>query len=117
MLSLLLRQEFDNGSESLLDLHTSICNVSGTCTDAPGMTSDDIHVELHEGTLKVSGEKSKHQEEGKPGQRVWRQERSFQKFSRCFSLPENTNPEAISAKLEHGVLTVEVCNLDAEKQS
>jgi len=81
------------------------------CADAPGMTSDDIHVELHEGMLKVSGEKSRQHEEGKPGHKVWRQERSFQKFQRCFTLPEDANPETINAKLEHGVLTVEVgCN-------
>jgi len=78
------------------------------CADAPGMTSDDIHVELHEGTLKVSGEKSRQHEEGKPGHKVWRQERSFQKFQRCFALPEDANPETINARLEHGVLTVEV---------
>eukprot|EP00983_Pelagomonas_calceolata_P135296 1162143-Pelagomonas_calceolata.AAC.1 len=76
-------------------------------SDAPGMTGDDIHVELQDGVLKVSGEKSRQHEEGKQGDKVWRQERSFQKFQRCFSLPEDANPDAISAKLEHGVLTVE----------
>mmetsp|Transcript_2486 Transcript_2486/g.6375 ORF Transcript_2486/g.6375 Transcript_2486/m.6375 type:complete len:155 (-) Transcript_2486:317-781(-) len=76
--------------------------------DAPGMTGDDIQVELQNGTLKVSGEKSRQHEEGKQGHKVWRQERSFQKFQRFFSLPEDANPDAISAKLEHGVLTVEV---------
>ncbi|KAF5838578.1 HSP20-like chaperone [Dunaliella salina] len=79
--------------------------------DAPGMSGDDIQVELQDGTLKVSGEKSRQHEEGKQGHKVWRQERSFQKFQRCFSLPEDANPDAINAKLEHGVLTVEVPKL------
>ncbi|KAF5843083.1 HSP20-like chaperone, partial [Dunaliella salina] len=57
--------------------------------DAPGMSGDDIQVELHDGTLKVSGEKSRQHEEGKQGHKVWRQERSFQKFQRAFSLPED----------------------------
>jgi len=87
---------------------TSFLLTSLAFIDAPGMSGDDIHVELHEGTLKVSGEKSRQFEEGKQGHKVWRQERSFQKFQRCFSLPEDANPEGISARLEHGVLTVEV---------
>jgi hypothetical protein len=78
--------------------------------DAPGMAGDDINVELQGNTLKVSGQKSQQREEGGQGHKVWRQERSFSQFSRSFELPENAQPEGISANLDHGVLTVEVSN-------
>ncbi|KAF5842953.1 HSP20-like chaperone [Dunaliella salina] len=83
--------------------------------DAPGMTSDDIHVELQDGVLKVSGEKSMHHEERQKNDKVWRQERSFRKFQRCFSLPEDAQPDSISASLEHGVLTVEIPKMEQKK--
>ena len=76
--------------------------------DAPGMTAEDINVELHENTLVVSGEKAKQSEQRGKGDKVWRQERSFQKFSRSFTLPDNAQPDGIKARLEHGVLAVEV---------
>lgn len=39
---------------------------------------------------------------------VWRQERQWSKFSRSFSLPDNTDPDAISAHLDKGVLQITV---------
>lgn len=81
--------------------------------DAPGMTNEDIKVELHDNVLVVSGEKSRQEahtsKSGKGGEvKVWRQERTWRKFSRTFQLPEDAQAEGITAQLEHGVLTVEV---------
>ena len=72
------------------------------------MTGNNINVELQGNTLKVSGQKSQQRKENAPGHKVWRQERSFSQFSRSFELPENAQPEGITANLENGVLTVEV---------
>lgn len=73
------------------------------------MAADDIHVELHEGRLVVSGEKKIVKEEGKKGvDKVWVQERRACKFSRAFTLPEDAQSEGIAARLEHGVLTVDI---------
>jgi len=65
-------------------------------------------VELHDNVLRVSGEKSSQHKEENKGNKVWRQERSFQKFQRSFQLPEDAKADGISAKMEHGVLTVDV---------
>ncbi|KAI1879666.1 hypothetical protein JX265_002620 [Neoarthrinium moseri] len=43
-----------------------------------------------------------------PKTKYWVSERSIGEFSRSFSFPTHVNPEAISAKLEHGVLNVVV---------
>lgn len=76
------------------------------------MTGDDVKVELHDNVLVVSGEKSikkEHVSKNKDGEvKVWRQERKKRKFSRSFQLPENAKADGITAKMEHGVLTVEV---------
>lgn len=77
-------------------------------TDAPGMEPDEVKVEVHEGVLNISGEhKSERKTKDERG-KVWRQERTFSKFSRQFSLPQNADPDAISATLDKGVLKVSV---------
>lgn len=74
--------------------------------DAPGMNPDDIRVEVHEGTVLISGEhKVEHEKKDKEG-KMWRQERQFRKFTRQFALPDNADPDDISAELDKGVLKV-----------
>ena len=53
-------------------------------TDAPGMTPDDVSIELHDGMLKVSGQKKGGVEnaEEQAGTRVYRSERTFTSFTR-----------------------------------
>lgn len=75
--------------------------------DAPGMNPDEIKVEIDQKTLLISGEHKevkRHEENG----RVWRQERTFRKFNRSFTLPEDAKPDEISASLDAGVLKVVV---------
>lgn len=78
--------------------------------DAPGMTEHDITVELVDDQLVVRGEKKieTKQEKEQKGVRYHRQERSFNKFTRTFVLPDDANSDQISAKLDNGVLTVDV---------
>lgn len=78
--------------------------------DAPGMTESDISVELVDDQLVVRGEKKWEAEQNKEqkGMRYHRQERSFNKFTRSFVLPDDANADQISAKLDNGVLTVDI---------
>eukprot|EP00798_Chlamydomonas_sp_ICE-L_P014272 gene14272-20246_t len=88
--------------------------------DAPGMTPDEVKIELNEGELSVSGshqeakyvESAPSGEEGeegnKTGRRVIRSERKSYQFSRVFTLPETADPDAITAGLDKGVLTVSI---------
>jgi len=73
--------------------------------DAPGFSPDDIAVEMHEGSLTISGNKKEEKTEEKDG-KVIRRERHFAAFSRSFTLPDNVQEEGISAALDKGVLTV-----------
>lgn len=84
--------------------------------DAPGLTPEEITVELHEGILTVSGEhKTENKTKDETG-KVWRQERTFTKFSRQFTLPQNAIPDQVSAKLDKGVLTVVIAKRPEEEK-
>lgn len=74
--------------------------------DVPGMSKDDISINLQNGALTVSGERSSEQtEEDEDYVRV---ERAFGTFHRTFRLPEAVDAENIEAAYEDGVLTINV---------
>lgn len=74
--------------------------------DMPGMKKDALDIQLHDGTLTVSGERtSEHEDKGESFHRV---ERSYGRFFRSFSLPQAADPQGVEAHLEDGVLTIHV---------
>ena len=73
---------------------------------APGMTKSDFDVHLDEqGDLVINMEKKSDKKEHEKGHYV-RREFSYTKFQQTMLLPDDTDREAISAKVENGVLTV-----------
>jgi HSP20 family protein len=73
---------------------------------APGMTKADFDIHLdEEGDLVIKMEKKSNENEQKKGHYV-RREFSYTKFQQTMLLPDDTDREAISAKVEDGVLTV-----------
>ena len=73
---------------------------------APGMTKEDFNVHLdEEGDLVINMEKKSSENEKQKGHYV-RREFSYTKFQQTMLLPEDTDREAIAAKVENGVLTV-----------
>ncbi len=73
---------------------------------APGMTKADFDIHLdEEGDLVIKMEKKGCENEQKKGHYV-RREFSYTKFQQTMLLPDDTDCEAISAKVEDGVLTV-----------
>jgi HSP20 family protein len=74
--------------------------------DLPGMTEEDINIEVKDGVLTVSGERKA--EEKKEGEGYYRVERSFGSFSRSLSVPEGIDPEQVSAEFDNGVLEVRI---------
>jgi HSP20 family protein len=74
--------------------------------DLPGMSEDDVDIEIKDNVLTVSGErKSENEEKGEGYHRV---ERAFGRFSRSLSLPQGIDPEKVEAKFENGVLEVQI---------
>lgn len=77
--------------------------------DMPGKTDKDVNIELNHNVLTISSENKKENEEKseKKEEGKWLvKERSFQKFSRSFTLPEDVEAEKVSAEVKNGVLTV-----------
>lgn len=74
--------------------------------DLPGVKSDDVHLDVHDDTLTVSGERRASREVKKDG--VVRSERFFGRFSRTFTLPNTVDTSKIEAAMNDGVLEVHV---------
>jgi HSP20 family protein len=74
--------------------------------DVPGMSKDDITINLQNGTLTVSGERTSEQTE--EGEEYVRVERAFGNFHRTFRLPDAVDADNIEAVYEDGVLTITV---------
>ncbi len=74
--------------------------------DLPGMSEDDVKIELEDTTLTVSGERKAEHESG--GEGYYRVERAFGSFARTLTLPQGVDPEAVSASFDRGVLEVRV---------
>lgn len=72
--------------------------------DLPGVKPEQVKVEMHDGKLIVSGERSSmHDTKDKNMHRV---ERTSGSFYRAVSLPTDVNVDQIDARYEHGVLHI-----------
>ena len=74
--------------------------------DLPGMTENDVNIELENNVLTVSGERKTEHEEKHEG--YFRLERSAGAFSRSLTLPEGIDADAIAATFDNGVLEVRI---------
>ena len=83
---------------------------------APGMKKEDFNVHINdEGNLIIKMEqKQEHKEEDK-SVRYLRREFSYSKYEQTLILPDDVKKDAISAKVEHGVLTIELPKVVEEK--
>ena len=76
---------------------------------APGMKKEDFNVHLNdEGNLVVKMEKKQENKEEDKNARYLRREFSYSKYEQTLILPDDVEKEQISAKVEHGVLTIDL---------
>ena len=74
-------------------------------TELPGFEKGDVDIAVNDGRLTIAAERNYPEEKETKQHRI---ERWYGKFYRSFLLPKSADPEKISAKLKHGVLTVSV---------
>lgn len=74
--------------------------------DLPGVKKEDLHVELHDDVLTISGSRKSEKEE--KNDKYHCVERSFGSFSRSFRLPDGVAEKDVKADLSDGVLKVTV---------
>ena len=83
---------------------------------APGMKKENFNVHINdEGNLIIKMEqKQEHKDEDK-NMRYLRREFSYSKFEQTLILPDDVKKEDIKARVENGVLTVELPKIVEEK--
>lgn len=72
--------------------------------DVPGIKQDDLEITVENGVLTIKGQR---RYEGSDKDRVWLG-RSYGAFARSFTLPDYVDPDAMTADLADGVLTLRV---------
>lgn len=72
--------------------------------DLPGMTKDDINVDIEDGNIIIRGERQNSRESNDEG--FYRTERSYGSFYRSIPLPEGVDAEAAKADFRNGVLEI-----------
>jgi HSP20 family protein len=105
---------FEKGSYPKVDI---LENLSSIVIEAavPGMSKEDIVVDVHDGVLTISGEKRSSPEDSR-GSYIHR-ELKRSSFRRSWTLAENLDSSSISAKFENGMLFLTIPKLQQEELS
>jgi HSP20 family protein len=81
--------------------------------DLPGLSEEDVQIEVADRVLSISGERKSSHDETKGGYR--RVERAFGSFRRTLTLPEGVDGEAITAVFDKGVLEITIPKPETRK--
>ena len=75
----------------------------------PGFAKDDIDVQVHDGVLSITAQRSEqHEESGDDDARYYRRERRVGSVSRRIALPQAAAGAEVEAELRDGVLTLTI---------
>jgi HSP20 family protein len=74
--------------------------------DLPGMTKDDVKIEIADNALVLTGERKVEKEE--KDREYFRSERAYGSFCRSVPLPEGVKADAVKAAFTNGVLEITV---------
>jgi HSP20 family protein len=81
--------------------------------DLPGLSDDDVNVQLEDNVLTISGERKTHHDEHEEG--YHRIERAFGSFTRSLALPDGVDPDGVQADFDRGVLEVRIPKPEQKK--
>lgn len=74
--------------------------------ELPGMSEEQISIEMENNVLTISGEKTEQRTEGDEERRYHLWERRYGSFQRSFTLPRTVKADEIRATYDNGVLRV-----------
>ena len=74
--------------------------------ELPGISKDDVKVELEGDKLRITGDREEEKEVEK--ENYHRVERVCGSFARSFQLPKNANGEKVSANMKDGILELRI---------
>jgi HSP20 family protein len=81
--------------------------------ELPEVKKDAVKVSIKDGVLTLEGER--HQEKEEKSKKFHRVERSYGKFVRCFTMPEDADEKKVQADFKEGVLNVHIGKSEAVK--
>jgi HSP20 family protein len=81
--------------------------------ELPGVSKDAVNVELHEHTLRLSGERTR--EPALKGGQYQREEGRYAAFQRAFRLPTIVDQGKVQARYKNGVLALRLPKRDAAR--
>jgi HSP20 family protein len=83
--------------------------------DLPGLSKDDIDLDITNDTVVIRGERQQEREENEEG--YYRSERSYGSFYRAIPLPSGVNAEQANATFRDGVLEIAMPVSEAQPRS
>jgi HSP20 family protein len=78
------------------------------CVDLPGLTKDNVKVDVDDGQIAIQGERQEERTDASRDQRFRKTERRYGSFYRAIPLPDGANPEQARANMKEGVLEITV---------
>jgi HSP20 family protein len=75
--------------------------------ELPGYDQEDVKVSMDGGTLTIESVRDEKAEKG-DGKNYVMRERQHYSFNRSFRLPDNADPEAVSAAFKNGLLKLDI---------
>jgi HSP20 family protein len=95
------------GSDQWMMPAVDVAEQDGTyeiTAELPGLNENDIELSIANGVLTIRGEKSEQTEDERKDYRL--SERRYGSFQRTFTLPNDADPDKITATFKNGLLTV-----------
>ncbi|MEQ8676705.1 MAG: Hsp20/alpha crystallin family protein [Aggregatilineales bacterium] len=100
----LSRSDFWNNGEQGMALDVNETDDDYTIVaDLPGVSADNIHINLHDGVLTINAEIPEQTIE-REGERSLIRERRYGRFSRSVRLPQAVNDASVEADYDGGIL-------------
>jgi HSP20 family protein len=107
-------QDFSRGSDELATGGTFVPpvdiyeNEQGITLkmEVPGVSQDDLNINLENNTLSISGERKF--EKNEKEENFHRIERRYGSFTRSFTLPNTVDSEKVNANYENGILSIQL---------
>ncbi len=81
--------------------------------EIPGVKKDNLKITLQDNILTIEGEKKKVSEDKEKN--FYREERTFGKFKRSFTLPVEVDSNNVDAKFEDGTLAIKLNKIEPKQ--
>ena len=94
------------------NVHSYIMEVA-----VPGLKKDWVRVHIdHDGNLNLAIEHKADQKDENKNEHYIRREFSYSNYQQCYVLPEDADREKIGAKVQDGILEIEIPKITKEEQ-